>query len=127
MPSTRIETAAGWITDHAAIIAAVQRALVEGIRIPEADRDIRIAEYPPHAFAPADGRGAHYMVIEISLFSGRSLDAKRRLYAALTRELAPFDLAPSDLKVILHEVPRENWGLRGQAATDIELGFKIEV
>ncbi len=127
MPSTRIETAAGWITDHAALVAATHRALVEAIRIPEHDRDIRILEYPAHAFAPPPGRGPHYTVIEISMFSGRSLDAKRRLYAALASEYAAFGLAPTDLKIIVHDVPRENWGLRGQAATDIELSFKIEV
>ncbi len=128
MPSTRIETRAGWIGDrHAALIAAVQRALVEGLRIPENDRCIRVLEYPEHAFAPPPGRGENYTVIEICLFSGRSLDAKRRLFAALAREFAAFGVAAADLKVCLIEVPRENWGLRGQSAIDIELSFRIEV
>lgn len=128
MPSTRIETRAGWIGDrHAAVIDTVQRALVEGIRIPVGDRDIRIIEYPPQCFAPPEGRGPGYMVIEISMFSGRSREARQRLYAALVRELAAFGHAPSDVKVIVHDVPRDNWGLGGQSAADIELGFKVEV
>jgi hypothetical protein len=45
MPSTRFETSSGWINGrHAEIAAAIQRALIEGIRIPETDRDIRIVE-----------------------------------------------------------------------------------
>ncbi|OEO28577.1 4-oxalocrotonate tautomerase [Devosia insulae DS-56] len=128
MPSTRLETRAGWIGDrHEQLIAAVQRALVEGIRIPEQDRDIRILEYPAHAFAPPNGKGANYTIVEISLFTGRSVDAKRRLYAALVNELGAYGITPSDLKVVLHDVPRENWGLGGKAAVDIELGFKVEV
>jgi phenylpyruvate tautomerase PptA (4-oxalocrotonate tautomerase family) len=128
MPSTRIETRAGWIGDrHEAVISAVQRALVEGIRIPEHDRDIRIIEYPPHAFAPPTDKGREYTIIEIAMFAGRSVDAKRRLYAALVAELAAFGLAPTDLKVVVHDVPRENWGIRGKSAIDIELGFKVEV
>jgi phenylpyruvate tautomerase PptA (4-oxalocrotonate tautomerase family) len=128
MPSTRIETRAGWIGDrHQALIAAVQAALIEGLRIPEQDRCVRIQEYPPHAFAAPPDRGPNYTVIEISLFAGRSLEAKRRLYAALARELSAFDVPATDLKVYLVEVPRENWGLRGRSAIDIELGFKIEV
>ena len=128
MPSTRIETRAGWIGDrHEALIAAVQGALIEGIRIPEHDRDIRIFEYPPHAFAPPPGRGPHYTIIEISMFTGRSVEAKRRLYAALARELAAFGVEPPDLKILIHDVSRENWGLRGKSAVDIELGFKVEV
>src|SRR5687767_10771406 len=128
MPSTRIETRAGWIAGrHDELIAAVQRALVEGIRIPEQDRCVRVLEYAPAAFAAPPGRGAGYTVIEISMFSGRSLEAKRRLYTALARELAAFGVAENDLKVIVHDVPRENWGLRGKAASDIELGFKVDV
>jgi phenylpyruvate tautomerase PptA (4-oxalocrotonate tautomerase family) len=128
MPSTRIETRAGWIGDrHEALIAAVQRAIVEGILIPERDRDIRILEYPATAFAPPPGRGPSYTVIEISMFTGRTPDAKRRLYTALARELAEFGVPTADLKVIVHDVPRENWGLRGQSAADIELGFKVDV
>ena len=128
MPSTRIETRAGWIGDrHAAMIAAVQRALVEGIQIPEDDRFVRILEYPEHAFCAAPDRGPHFTIVEISMFAGRSVDAKRRLFAALAREFAAFDVPARDLKVLIHDVPRENWGLRGQSAVDIEIGFKIEV
>jgi hypothetical protein len=30
--------------------------------------------------------------------------------------------------ITLHELPRENWGIRGgQAATDVDLGFKVDV
>jgi phenylpyruvate tautomerase PptA (4-oxalocrotonate tautomerase family) len=128
MPSTRIETRAGWIGDrHADLIAAVQRALVEGIRIPEGDRFVRVLEYPGHAFAAGPEKGPNYTIIEISMFSGRSHDAKRRLYAALVREFAAFGVPASDLKIIIHDVPRENWGLGGKSAADIELGFTVEV
>jgi phenylpyruvate tautomerase PptA (4-oxalocrotonate tautomerase family) len=128
MPSVRFETAEGWIAGrYAEIAAALQQALVASIKIPEQDRDIRFAEYPAPAFLPPPGRGPKYCLIEISLFTGRSLEAKRKLYAALVDALAPFGLGADDVKTVLIEVPRENWGLRGKAATDIELGFKIDV
>lgn len=128
MPSTRLETRTGWIAGrHAALAAAIQQAMVEAIKIPAGDRNIRILEYPPEAFLPPTGKGPNFTILEISLFSGRSLDAKRKLYAGLNAALAPFGLAEGDVTVILHEVPRENWGLGGKAATDIELGFRIDV
>ena len=128
MPSTRIETRAGWIAGrHAEIIAAVQRALVEGIAIPEADRCVRILEYPTEAFAAAPDRGPQFTLVEISMFAGRSVEAKRRLYAALLREMTPFGLGPRDLKVVIHDEPRENWSVAGVALSDVEIGFKIDV
>jgi len=128
MPSTRIETRRGWIDgQRGAVIEAVQKALITGILIPENDRCIRLAEYDADAMIAPPHVGPRYMVIEISLFTGRSIEAKRRLYAALVAELSPFGLAPNDIKVILHEVPRENWGLTGKPASEIELGFKVDV
>jgi phenylpyruvate tautomerase PptA (4-oxalocrotonate tautomerase family) len=128
MPSTRLETAAGWINGrYAQVIAAVQRALVEGLRIPEADRDIRILEYPPQAFAPLPHTGPQACIMEISMIAGRSLDAKRRLYAALVRELGAFGLAEHDVKVVIHEPPLENWGIRGKPLADTGVSFKIDV
>ena len=128
MPSTRFETSTGWIKGrHTEVTAAIQRALVEGIRIPEHDRDIRILEYPVDSFAPPPGRGPAYSVLEISMFSGRTRDAKGRLYAALQRELTTFGLAEGDLKVIIHDVPFDNWGLRGKPADPATLTFKVDV
>jgi 4-oxalocrotonate tautomerase family enzyme len=128
MPSTRIETRAGWLGDRQqSLLEAVQRALIDGIRIPDRDRCVRLHELPPGAMLVPPGRGAEYTVIEISMFKGRSIDAKRRLYAALTRELAAFGVAPADVKVLIHDVERENWGIGGVALSDVEIDFKIEV
>ena len=128
MPSTRLETSAGWIDGrHAELAAAIQRALVDGIRIPEHDRDIRIHEYPMGTFFAPEGRGACYSVLEIAMFSGRSREAKGRLYAALQRELSAFGFAEGDLKVVVHDLPFDNWGLRGKPADPATLTFKVDV
>ncbi|MBJ3784204.1 tautomerase family protein [Devosia sediminis] len=128
MPSTRIETRRGWLGDRRRdFVEAVQAALVEGILIPEQDRCVRLLEFDEDAIITSPHAGLRYTVIEISLFTGRSIDAKRRLYAAMTRKLAPFGLEPHEIKLILHEVPRENWGLRGLPASEIELGFRVDV
>ncbi|MBB4294162.1 phenylpyruvate tautomerase PptA (4-oxalocrotonate tautomerase family) [Rhizobium leguminosarum] len=128
MPATRIETRRGWIgTRRLDVIEAVQRALLIGLKLPEDDRCIRLLEYEHDAMIVPKGRGPSYTVIEITLFSGRSLDAKRRLYAALAGELSAFDVPARDIKTILVEVPPENWGLRGLPASEINLGYKIDV
>lgn len=128
MPSTRIETRRGWLGERRrAFLEAVQRALIAGILIPEGDRCVRLVEIDEVDFITGAEKGPGYTVIEISLFSGRSIEAKRRLYAALVAEVAAFGVEPKDLKVILHEVPRENWGLGGKPASEIELGFKVDV
>lgn len=128
MPSTRIETRSGWLgARRRDFIEAVQAAIVEGILIPEQDRCVRLLEFDDDAAISPATAGPRYTVIEISLFTGRSIEAKRRLYAAMAERLAPFGLQPNEIKIILHEVPKENWGLRGKPASEIELGFKVDV
>ncbi|MEE1610288.1 tautomerase family protein [Microvirga sp. CF3016] len=128
MPATRIETRRGWIGDRRReVIEAVQRALQTGLRIPDHDRCVRLLEYDDDAMIAPPEKGPSYLIVEVTLFSGRSMEAKRELYASMAEELGSFGVPPSDIKIILIEVERENWGLRGIPASDIDLGYRIDV
>ena len=61
------------------------------------------------------------------MFAGRTPKAKAELYAALQRELGAFGLSEGDLKIVVHDVPFENWGLRGKPADPATLTFKVDV
>ncbi len=128
MPNTRIETRAGWIVDAPAVIDAVQAALREALRLPEWDRTVRLVEHAASHFAVPPGRGPRYTLIEVTMFAGRSLAAKRALYQAVVRNLGALGVPAADIKITLIEVPPENWGIRGgQPASEVDLGFEVEV
>lgn len=127
MPNTRIETRKGWIKDKNALFDAVQAALVEGLKIPAADRNLRLQEYAAEDFPAVPGKSERFTLIEVKLYAGRSIEAKRNLYAAMARNLAPLGLTANDFHVVLSEGPKENWGLMGKPGSEIELGFKVEV
>ncbi|MFB9952884.1 tautomerase family protein [Rhizobium puerariae] len=128
MPSTRIETRDGWIGGRRReLIEAVQRALIAGLLIPDDDRCIFLQEFNDDAMIAPPNKGPRYTVIEIKLFSGRSVEAKRRLYQAIVEELSAFDVPASDIKTVLIESDPVNWGLHGKPASEIDLGFKIDV
>ena len=128
MPNTLIATRSGWITDPAAVIDAIQSALREALKIPEWDRTLRLIQHPASHFAVPPGRGEKFTLVEITMFSGRSMDAKRVLYQAIVRNLAALGVPALDIKITLIETPPENWGLRGGTpASEIDLGFKIDV
>ena len=128
MPNTLIATRAGWVTDPATVIEAVQYALREALKIPEGDRTLRLIEHPASHFAVPPGRSEKFTLVEVTMFSGRSMSAKRTLYQAIVRHLAALGVQALDIKVTLIETPPENWGLRGgMPASEIDLGFKIDV
>jgi len=129
MPSTRI-TIKRVLSDseRVELIDAVHRSLVFALKIPEWDRLIVLDEREPSEFASPPGTSEFYTLVEISLFPGRTIEAKRNLYIRLVEEFEKFGISPNEVRVVLNEVPQENWGVRGGVpASEVELGFKVDV
>lgn len=129
MPQVRIETRNGWLQGRQNVLFdAIQAAMVEAIKIPPDDRCYRLVTYDAADFPTPPGKTERCVLIEIGLLVGRSLAAKRALYAAIARNLkTSFGIEASDVRVILEEVQRENWGIDGKPSSEIDLGFKVEV
>jgi len=129
MPNVLVETRGGWLgAKRTALLDAIHAATVEALRIPPDALVLRLVEHPMECFAIPHGTAEQYTHIVITMFAGRSLSAKRALYQAIVRNLEPFGVPPSDVRIILNEVPRENVGmLGGKAAVDLELGYEVRV
>jgi phenylpyruvate tautomerase PptA (4-oxalocrotonate tautomerase family) len=131
MPSVLIEVRKNYPREQElALMEAVHAALVSGFRILPTDRNVRLMVHEPHRFAcpPHLGQPELYTHISIDAFGGRSLDAKRALYRGIVENLGALGIPKDHVKILLRELPRENWGIRGgQAACDVELGFKVDV
>lgn len=128
MPLAKIEVRKSWPPEQIqAIIEAIYLAQREALKVPEGDRQIRFIEHKPEHFHVPPEKTENYTVVEINIFAGRSMEAKRALYRAIVKNLAPLGLAPSDIFIVLHEIPLENWGIRGLPASEIDLGFKVNV
>ena len=129
MPNVTIEVRKRYDrTQEEGIIDAVHEALLEAIRTPDWDRTIRLVVHEPHRFAVPPGRDDRYTLVEIDLFSGRSLEAKKNLYRALVRNLGKLEIPADHVKILLRESALENWGVRGGVpASEVDLGFNVEV
>lgn len=131
MPSVLIEVRRSYAPEReCALMDAVHSALREAFRILPEDRNVRLLVHEPHRFACPPGRSKpeFYTHISIDAFAGRSLDAKRELYRAIVNNLEPLGIPRDHVKILLREIPKENWGIRGgRAGCDVELGYEIEV
>lgn len=97
-------------------------------------------EYPPdkrfHRFFPLEredfihppDRSDRYTIIEISMFEGRSPDAKRALirllYERIHRNLG---IDPHDVEITIFETPKQNWGIRGVPGDEAALPYNVNV
>lgn len=114
--------------DRQGILRAVNDAMIEALKVPDDTHPVRLCEYDRDAFLVPQGAGNSFTLVEITIFPGRSLETRRSLYKAIVRRLGVLGVAGSDLRVVLYEVPLENWGLRGGIpASEIDLGFEISI
>ena len=129
MPLTKIEVRRSWPPEQVqAIIEGVYLAQREALQVPAYDRQVRYIEHRPEHFHVSPGRSENYTLVEITLFAGRSIEAKRTLYKTIVKNLGALGIAPDDVFIVLNEVALGNWGIRGGVpASDVELGYKLNV
>jgi phenylpyruvate tautomerase PptA (4-oxalocrotonate tautomerase family) len=127
MPLVHVHLRAGrTAAQKQAILDGLHSAFVEALKIPESDRNQLLHEHAPEHLEARYGPDAVF--VEAKVFPGRSRDAKRRLYRLVAENLERAGVARDRVLVVLEEPPLENWGIRGgQAACDVQLGFKIDV
>ncbi len=55
------------------------------------------------------------MIIEITMFPGRSKEQKKALIETITQKLGDrLSVSPTDVFIVINEPPNENWGLGGK-------------
>lgn len=128
MPVARISTRRPWSPREVAdLIDAVYRAQRSALLVPEDDRNIRYVEHRPEHFAVPSTASDRFVLVEITLFPGRSVEAKTRLHRAIIANLADLRITPDDVFVILNEPTLENWAVGGVPGSELQLSFSVDV
>jgi phenylpyruvate tautomerase PptA (4-oxalocrotonate tautomerase family) len=131
MALARIEILAGRTAEERAnMVEAVRAALSEALQAPDDDPSVRLVAYPREEFSLPypDRHSDRYTLIEITMFAGRSMDTKRRLYDAIVRRLARFEVPGDDVVIVLHEPAMENWAVNGGTpANEVDVGFRVDI
>ena len=105
----------------------VHSCLQETIGTPEDKRFQRFFPLEPENFYyPADC-SMQYTIIEIVMFEGRSIPAKKKLvrllFERINHELA---IAIADIEIAMFELPKHNWGIRGLPGDELLLNYIVE-
>ncbi|WP_426625104.1 tautomerase family protein [Leifsonia sp. McL0607] len=111
-----------------ALSGAIHGAIMRALAYPPEKRFQRFIAVDGPDFVYPEDRGDAYTIIEISMFEGRSDEAKRALIAELfVRIEAETGIAPQSVEITLTETPKVNWGIRGANAADLTLGYRVDV
>jgi phenylpyruvate tautomerase PptA (4-oxalocrotonate tautomerase family) len=128
MAMALIEVLAGHSDAHKRdLLEGVRRALCDSLQVPDDDPTIRLNEHAPESIIIPPRHSNRYTITTITMFHGRTLDTKRRLYQQLVAELAQLGVPAEDVQVVLHEPAVENWSRAGIPASETDPGFTINI
>ena len=116
MPLVRIDIIKGKSAEYKkALLDCVHEGLMESIGISDWDRFQRIIEIDRTDFETPMEKTDQFTMIEITMFQGRSKEQKKALIERITEKLnAKLGIVPTDVFIVIHEPPNENWGLGGK-------------
>jgi hypothetical protein len=129
MPDILVEVRGAWLDGkQMALLEAVRRSVAQALAIPSDELLVRLIEHPSANYVVPDSASGQFVRVEIVLFRGRSLEAKRELYQSIVQNLLGFGIPSEDVKIVLLEVSSENVGFKGgRAACDVDLGYIVNV
>ena len=111
-----------------ALSHAIHAALMESIGTPNNKRFQRFIILDAENFIYPSDRTTDYTIIEISMFEGRSVEAKKNLIRTLYQKIAETtEIKPQDLEITIFETPRCNWGIRGIPGDELKLNYQVDV
>jgi phenylpyruvate tautomerase PptA (4-oxalocrotonate tautomerase family) len=130
MPLVKIEIRKGKSGEYKkALMDGVHRALVDCFKVPEKNRNQRLYELDAENFEIASGHTDDFIIVELTVFQGRSLDAKRILYKSIVDNLEKdLGISRSEVLIVINETPMENWGVYGGVpASEANLGIHLDI
>lgn len=106
----------------------IHGCLMEALGLPETKKFQRFFPLDPEDFIHPSDRSDRYTIIEISMFSGRSEETKRRLIRLLFERIErEVGISPQDVEITIFESPAVSWGIRGKVGDELALDYKVNV
>ena len=107
---------------------AIHACVVEVLKVPLEKRFHRFFLLDANDFYYPSARSEKYIIIEINMISGRTIQTKKRLIKLLFEKISvELEISVADIEILIQESPPENWGFRGQTGDEIRLNYKVEI
>lgn len=106
----------------------IHSCIVDGLKFPP---DKKFQRYFPmdndNFYYPTD-RTEKYTIIEVSIFEGRSVEAKKEFIGLIYKRFREqLDILENDIEITIFETPKFNWGIRGLPGDELTLNYKVNI
>jgi len=107
---------------------AIHESLMEAFGLPENKRFHRFFLLEEDDFIYPSDRSEKYTIIELSIFEGRSIEAKKELINLMFTKINKHaNIDSQDIEITISEAPMVNWGIRGMPGDELALNYKVRV
>lgn len=106
----------------------IHECVMDAFQYPKEKKAHRFIYIERDSFFYFDGRTEKHTILEISVFEGRSVEAKKKLHRLLFDKFEKeLGIVPMDLEITIFETPMHNWGIRGKSGDELQLNYKVNV
>ncbi|MCP9767301.1 tautomerase family protein [Lacihabitans sp. LS3-19] len=106
----------------------IHECVMDAFQYPKEKKAHRFIYIDADSFYFFEGRTERHTIIEISVFEGRSIEAKKKLHKLLFQNFETvLGITNMDLEITIFETPMYNWGIRGKSGDELALNYQVEV
>ncbi|MEM7133588.1 MAG: tautomerase family protein [Chloroflexota bacterium] len=106
----------------------IHSCVVDALHFPVDKRAHRFFHLEREDFFWPDGRSDDYLIIELIMIEGRSVETKKKLIRFLFDRISEqIGISQIDIEVCILESPAHNWGFRGMHGDEVKLNYKVNV
>lgn len=105
----------------------IHSCLVDSLELPDHKRFQRFILLPEEDFLYPSDRSERYTIIEISMFEGRSVEAKKKLIRLIFERSLTLGFDVNDIEITIFETPKHHWGIRGLPGDELNLNYKVDI
>ncbi|MCF6202880.1 MAG: tautomerase family protein [Methylococcaceae bacterium] len=101
---------------------------MDAFDLPENKKFHRFFLLNKNEFVYPSDRSDKYTIIELSIFEGRSIEAKKNLINLMLSKIKEYTgIVSQDIEITISETPMENWGIRGMPGDELALNYKVKI
>lgn len=104
----------------------IHSCIVDGLKFPVDKKFQRFFPLDSDNFYFPSGRTEKYTIIEVSIFEGRSIEAKKEFIKLVYKRFQEqLGISENDIEITIFETPKHNWGIR--ASLSFQNYYKFDV
>lgn len=113
---------------HSSTISnAIHAASMSTLGLPADKRFHRFLPLEPWQFISPSDRSEKYLIIEVMMFEGRSVETKKAFYRTVLANLESMcKIQVQDIEIVITESPRHDWLIRGVPGDELTLNYQVD-